>query len=545
MRYELLSIASASGGVLSHLLYFIHGHKAIQAPKIVAFYLIATCILWTRCIYIQGAPQGAFIAGAISASYFLGLFTSIVIYRLFFHRLRRFPGPFAAKITKLYGPYIALDGKPHVKQLDLFEKYGNIVRIAPNEVMVSSIDALQKVHLAGTRCSKRSTPYEVIDYKGHSNLDTILNREEHRWRRQVWDKAFNTKALESYETYAREVVYEWLEKLASLRGQPINTSLYSVLIPFDNMGRMGFSHNFQSVKAGKEDPMLNYLEVTLATIGKLGAIWWPVALINSLGGSSDHVNFMKLSCDMVDKREEQADDEHEDIMKYFLQDHHAKIPKAMKHHDILYSDAQALMVGGTDTVGAALAFAFYYLARDPTIQKKLRSELEPLYGRTIPGEFTNLDLGEAEAGYLNAVINETMRMDNPTCANGPRLVPPEGIEVDGVFIPGDTLVYVPIHSMHRSAKFFKEADSFIPERWTTRPDLIIDKRAYHPFLVGPNNCAGKRLAMIVMRFVLAYTVWYYDFQFAPGEDGTAIHRDSVNQLILKAGKLECVFSQRT
>jgi tryprostatin B 6-hydroxylase len=94
------------------------------------------------------------------------------------------------------------------------------------------------------------------------------------------------------------------------------------------------------------------------------------------------------------------------------------------------------------------------------------------------------------------------------------------------------------------AKFFKEPDSFIPERWTTRPDLIIDKRAYHPFLLGPNNCVGKRLAMIVLRFTIAYTVWNYDFQFAPGEDGTAIHQDAVNQLILKAGKLECVFRQR-
>jgi tryprostatin B 6-hydroxylase len=143
-------------------------------------------------------------------------------------------------------------------------------------------------------------------------------------------------------------------------------------------------------------------------------------------------------------------------MKYFLQDHHAKTPKAIHHHDIIYSDSQAIMVGGTDSIGAALAFIFYYIARDPTVRDKLRSELQTLYGRTMPGEFTNLDLGDAEAEYLNAVINESMRMDNPTCGNGPRLTPPEGLEVDGVFIPGDVLVYVPIHSMHRSEYLFKQ-----------------------------------------------------------------------------------------
>lgn len=137
-------------------------------------------------------------------------------------------------------------------------------------------------------------------------------------------------------------------------------------------------------------------------------------------------------------------------MKYLLQDHHAKEPKAMRDHMMVYAEAQALMVAGTDTIGAALSFAFYYIARDPAIQKKLYAELEPLYGRTISGEFTNHDLSDAEAPYLNAIINETMRMHNPTCSNGPRLTPPEGLEVEGVFIPGNVEVYVPIHAMHRS-----------------------------------------------------------------------------------------------
>ncbi|KAL7908177.1 cytochrome P450 [Trichoderma velutinum] len=544
MRYELLCVASASAGVASHLLYFIHGHKAMQAPKILIFYLMAECLLWIRCFYLQGVFQGTLRATAISLSYFLGLFASIAVYRLFFHRLRRFPGPFAAKLTKFYGPYSARGGKSHIKFVELFEKYGDIVRIAPNELIVLSTDAQQKVHGSGTRCRKENTAYESVDYKGFQNLEGMVDREEHRRRRQIWDKAFSTKALESYETYAREVVYEWLGKLASLQGQRVNTSLYSLLIPFENMGRMGFSINFGSIQKGKEDPMLHYLEETLGMIAKLGTMWWPIPLFMALGGSSDHIEFEKLTCRMVDQREEQPDDENDDIMKYMLQDHHAKTPKAFRHHDMIYSDAQVIMVAGTDTLGAALSFAFYHLARDPTIRQKLLAELEPLYGRTLTGEFTNFDLSEAEAPYLNAIINETMRLDNPTCSNGARITPPEGLEIDGVFIPGEVLVYTPTHATQRSAKYFKDPDSFIPERWTTRPDLTIDKRAYYPFSLGSNSCAGKRVAMIVLRSVLAYTVWYYDFEFAPGEDGLAIHRDSIDASILKPGKLECVFTQR-
>lgn len=129
MRPVLLAVASASGGVLSHLVHFIRGHRAWEAPKIVGFYLIAVCLLWARCIHLQGAVRGASNASIISTSYFLGLFASILVYRIFFHRTRRFPGPFAAKITKLYGPYEALDGKSHLHWSKLFDKYGDIVRI--------------------------------------------------------------------------------------------------------------------------------------------------------------------------------------------------------------------------------------------------------------------------------------------------------------------------------------------------------------------------------------------------------------------------------
>lgn len=49
---------------------------------------------------------------------------------------------------------------------------------------------------------------------------------------------------------------------------------------------------------------------------------------------------------------------------------------------------------------------------------------------------------------------------------------------------------------------------------------------------------------MVMRLVLSYTVFNYRFELARGEDGTAIHRESRDNLILKAGPLKVVFTRR-
>lgn len=91
---------------------------------------------------------------------------------------------------------------------------------------------------------------------------------------------------------------------------------------------------------------------------------------------------------------------------------------------------------------------------------------------------------------------------------------------------------------------FVEPCSFVPERWTTRPELVLRKQAFHPFLKGPYSCPGRRLAYAVILLVLANTVWHYDFTFAAGETGEDIHVKAKNQLILKAGPLWCNFTKR-
>lgn len=44
--------------------------------------------------------------------------------------------------------------------------------------------------------------------------------------------------------------------------------------------------------------------------------------------------------------------------------------------------------------------------------------------------------------------------------------------------------------------------------------------------------------------VLSYTAQNYRFQFAPGEDGTAIYNEAKDNLILKAGPLNVIFTKR-
>jgi cytochrome P450 len=129
-----------------------------------------------------------------------------------------------------------------------------------------------------------------------------------------------------------------------------------------------------------------------------------------------------------------------------------------------------------------MAWIFYYLTKHPEVKHKLLDDIRTVFGKTISGEFTDADL--AHVDYLRAVIDESLRIKPVGGNSGPRLTPPEGIVVDGTWIPGHVQVFTPPYALCTYEKYFVRAHEFIPERWTTRPELVIDKRAFIPFNAG-------------------------------------------------------------
>jgi tryprostatin B 6-hydroxylase len=123
-------IALAAAGVASHLLYFIRGDHNRYAHRWITRSLIAVSVLGGAIFHLT---RFAIIPTLISTlllsvSYFAALFTSISLYRLFFHPLRRFPGPILARWSNLYHMHAIRASDNYLYIQRLHEKYGPIVR---------------------------------------------------------------------------------------------------------------------------------------------------------------------------------------------------------------------------------------------------------------------------------------------------------------------------------------------------------------------------------------------------------------------------------
>jgi hypothetical protein len=118
-------------GIASHLLVFIHGELDRYAAVILAVFSVAFAAAVAWATIQEGSLIGGVILGTVLfASYQSSLASSIVVYRLMFHRTRHFDGPVLAAISKWYAARQAKATEQYHHVLaNLHLKYGDFVRI--------------------------------------------------------------------------------------------------------------------------------------------------------------------------------------------------------------------------------------------------------------------------------------------------------------------------------------------------------------------------------------------------------------------------------
>lgn len=179
----------------------------------------------------------------------------------------------------------------------------------------------------------------------------------------------------------------------------------------------------------------------------------------------------------------------------------AKTPETPEGLEVLYGESRLIITAGSETTSTALTLAFMQLATHPEYLRALREEYrsnEATYHceRSLP--------------LLDAVIHESMRLIPSIFLASQRVTPPGGLQVGSVYIPGNMIVQMSSFAMYRDPRNFVQPDEFIPERWTTRPELMLNKNVFNPFSMGPYNCVGRPLAYMELRSVIARVVNEFD-----------------------------------
>lgn len=180
------------------------------------------------------------------------------------------------------------------------------------------------------------------------------------------------------------------------------------------------------------------------------------------------------------------------------------------------------MDAGSDTTAISLTHAMYFLLKTPAALSRLREELSVALE---DGEEIAKYASVKNLPYLHACINEALRLLPPVAFGLNRMTPPEGLLIDGHWIPGDTIVGVPAYTAHRNP-IFLDSEQYQPERWL-KDDIKETQGTFIPFSTGARGCIGRNISYIEQTVLLATLVQRYDFAFADPE-WTLDHEEAFN-----------------
>ena len=93
-----------------------------------------------------------------------------------------------------------------------------------------------------------------------------------------------------------------------------------------------------------------------------------------------------------------------------------------------------------------MVYLFYRLALEPQHVQIIRDELDSIDSVHDPQALKRLD-------HLNGAINEILRLHPSVPTGGYRESPPQGMEIAGRFIPGNTTIVAPRYTMGRCTSF--------------------------------------------------------------------------------------------
>ena len=290
----------------------------------------------------------------------------------------------------------------------------------------------------------------------------------------------------------------------------------------DVVGGLTFSKRFGFLEAGADDGSFRNIEGALrsaAWVGQMPWIYWlndyltPV-FGNRLGIAARHGSIRKFAARQVDSRKEKDYGQYHDLLSRLFEVHKEK-PNEMNDNAVL-SMATSNVFAGSDTTAISLRSIIYYLLKNPLCKEKLISEIDE---RKKSGKLSDpVKLEEAnDMPYLQACMYEALRLHPAVGMSLPRVVPADGIEIDGRFLPAGTIVGANPWVVHRDEKVFgEEVETFRPERWLERDRSDMD-RFFFAFGSGARVCLGRNISWMEMSKLVPTLFSKFDLQLANPE----------------------------
>ncbi|KAH9895536.1 isotrichodermin C-15 hydroxylase [Xylariomycetidae sp. FL2044] len=462
------------------------------------------------------------------------------IYLLYFHPASKFPGPRLAAVSNLWYAYHWIIGRWPWAVEDALKKYGDVVRVAPNELVFFSPQAVIDIHTAAIRNKELFVKTAFVDL-GARDGGIVWERDpvKHREAAKRLSPAFSAKSIKEKDVKVHQHIDTFIQKMQMLGGKAAGVDIakrqWTSWLAMDLSADVVYSRKMQQVENGKSSDLLNIIVATsfFATINQVSRKFpWLrplmfLAVPPKTLGTLPRV-FKANNQEAQARIDRRGQHKEPDYFAQMLPSGAAQPDARETRH--LSQVALQLLIAGFEPIATRFYALVYYLVREPDAYDRLTSEI-----RSEFETYDDITPGRANLDFLNACINESFRLFTTTPTGSPRMSP--GAMVDGIYVPKGVICQTSQFAASRSPRHFHEPLSYHPQRWLSPGAPGYDERfardnlkAFFPFILGPRQCIGRESAWPQLRLFLAKVLWTFDLEKVGSRDLNLDHDLSVHSL---------------
>ncbi|KAK1957517.1 cytochrome P450 [Colletotrichum sublineola] len=440
-------------------------------------------------------------------------------------RLKHIPGPPGAALTNLIRRSWVSAGNAHQIHTGLHSKYGTVVRIGPNAVMVSQPDAIDKIYGFKTRLQK-SEFYDSImpRMKGGKIPDVFATRDEdiHRRMRRPVANLYSVTNLMPFEpavTSTMEHLFARLDELFLDEDIDVDLFQWMQYFMFDVLGEVTFSKKLGCIAMGGDvegviENNWRYFKKIAANTQMpwLDCLWRDNPLIP---GSAKRNPLVEFGAARIKERMDLTVEEKVKVVKKdFLSGFITEKTKDQTLPDLFIPTwVNSNMVAGADTTSVLTSALIYHLLKNPSSLSKLQKEIDDAVTAGKLSKFVTWQESKP-LPYLDACVKEATRMHPPFALPFERVVSESGLEIDGYHIPPGTRVGMNPWALHREVTLYGiDSNVWRPERWLCEEEKHTAMHsAILTFGAGHRSCLGKHLAYFEIYKLIPSLLQRYDMR---------------------------------
>lgn len=322
----------------------------------------------------------------------------------------------------------------------MHERYGSVVRVAPNELSFIAPEAWKAIY--GNRTIRKNSTWTGNEEKDHPFSIVSTDEATHLRNRRALTGAFTEHAITEHSSILEGLVELMMQRFQDAidnAGTPAILDIVSWFnwLTFDISGALSFGESFNSIQSGRAHPWVDISCNFGKGIALMASInfFYPLNKILKLAMPKKVMEKMQYHKQLAhEKLLQRLSMEHKansqdyvgSIMAYNEEKGEVRIPK-----EEIEANMTLLIFAGSETTSSAMSAIMTELLRSPDALKKATEEIRSSFD-------TEKDItvaSVAHLGYLTAVIKEGIRMGPPAGIGVPRVVPNGGAWILGDLVP--------------------------------------------------------------------------------------------------------------